>query len=211
MSEPTPSGSLGPLAIIAALLLLLGGGAYFAMTDAGSVPETSSERAPVADSAPAASTSSPGPVAAPALTTTHGVVDDPDRPAQPGRAVPSSTVLSLAGGPKVTPDTYQEEVLATLRGSVPKLQACAANWVSRNPNLLGKAFFVFRIAEDGKPIEATLQYKTVRSDALNVCFLGTLGGLVFDRGAAEAKVFWSVELGGDAVVRPIGPTEATPQ
>ncbi len=203
MSDPTPSGSLGPVAIIAGLLLLLGAGAYIAMTQGDDAPPAppapaASETAPAiaAEAAPVAAPEAPDEVAAPVAE------DGPTGPARPAPSVPSSSTLAMASGPKVTPDTHSDAILATLAAEVPKFQACAAGWTAKNPKLRGKAFFVFDIDGQGRPADLSLQFKSVRDEDVDACFTAVLGRMMFP--GAGSKVFWPANVGGDTVFAPLG-------
>jgi hypothetical protein len=189
--------------IVAALLLLFAAVAYFAVTD--SAPEADRSQAPAK-----AQTGGQSIVAKPVTPTAEGAVADassgdaPKGPAQPGLSVPAPSLLAMAGGPTVTPSTDRESVLLTLDSIIPKLKACAGSWVSSNPKLMGKAFFVFTVDDKGEPIDLSLQYKSVRDDTLDACFTTVLGGARFKAATPPAKVFWPIHVGGGAVVAVVG-------
>ncbi len=206
MSERTPSGSLGPATIIAALLLLLGAGAYVAMTQAdddAAFPTAGPHRAPL-DPAPAAD-----PTAKEGLVEAEPPADSesetPSGPAQAALPVPGATVLDMASGPKVTPDTHSARILSSLGEALPKLQACAAEWVARNPKQTAKAFFVFTVDDAGHPSAMTLQFKGMRNEDVDACFTSIVGRLELP--GPGSKVFWPVTVGGAAVVAPLGASE----
>ena len=203
MSSPTSDRSLGPATIISALVLLLGIGAYVVVAGGddpvGPLPAPSPTELPKGTSTSSDSPQVPSVGSSVAATESEEV---PEGPARGALSVPSASALAMAPGPSVTPDTYAPAVLKTLDGLLPKLKACAADWVGRHPDLLGKAFFVFTIDEEGSPVGLTLQYKSVRSDDLDACFTTVLGGADF-AGSGPAKVFWPLDVGGNAVVRPV--------
>ncbi len=203
MSSSTSDRSLGPATIISALVLLLGIGAYVVVAGgddpAGPLPvpsPTESTKGP-----PISSASPQVPSSGPSVTPTESE-EAPEGPTRGALPVPSASALAMAPGASVTPETHARAVLEALDRLLPKLKACAADWVGRHPDLLGKAFFVFTIDEEGAPVGLTLQYKSVRSDDLDACFTTVLGGADFG-GSGPAKVFWPLEVGGSAVVRPV--------
>lgn len=206
MSDAPSRGSLGPLTIIAALVLILAAAAYVAMTqgDDLSIEKTAAPVVQRTSPGVTAAASSAPPALNSAATDSAALEEGPKGPAQPARSVPPAGILNMASAPKVTPESDSDAVLAALDALLPKLKSCAAQWVERHPDATGKAFFVFHVGEKGHPENWSLQFKGVRDEAVDTCFTAVVGAAVLP--GEGAKVFWPVVVGGSAVVAPLSQT-----
>lgn len=206
MSQPASQRPLGPVVILASLVVLFGGAAYFVMTGGDDAPSPSpvpsAPAASTAEDPPPAPNDSTGPAPRGDVAVEPG--DEEPTPSGPARAalpVPSAAVLALATSPTVTPAERSDDVLGTLQDHVGKFQACSAEWTARNPRTVGKAFFVFAISDEGQASNVSLQFKGLREATLDACLRNVLRSISFD-GPAE-KVFWPATIGGPSVFEPL--------
>ena len=208
MAQLDSQRPLGPTVILASLIVLFGGAAYYVMTGADDTPPRTPYPAPNAASTSLEATQPPAAPGPPEKVGEAEEPDEPETPSGPARAalpVPSAAVLAMATAPKVTPEERSEEVLGALEDAKGKFQACTAPWAARNPEAAAKAFFVFEISDEGRASDISLQLKGVRKgdyqSPLEACLRNVLSSLSFESPAE--KVFWPAALGGDAVFEPL--------
>lgn len=207
MAQPHSPRPLGPVVILASLLVLFGGAAYYVMIGGDDAPPNP----PNPPTNPATQATAAAPTSAPATPEENREVvpeteetATPSGPAQAALPVPPASALTLATAPKVTPEERSDAVLDTLDSAKGKFQACTAPWAAENPRATARAFFIFGVSDEGRASNISLQFKGVRDETLDACLRNVLRSLSFD-GPAE-KVFWPAALGGNSVFEPLSGT-----
>ena len=73
----------------------------------------------------------------------------------------------------------KEQIRTIIRGHLDVVKFCYEKELSRSPNIQGRVFIKFTIAEAGKVIDSTVQSSTVNNEAVERCIAAAVREWVF--------------------------------